>query len=66
MIKKAIDIEKFIGEHYADNYDYNNTSASACSLSPFVFPQGHKLRIRNFVSEVRRKLLTATVHVSGT
>ena len=48
-------IEKFIGEHYADNDDYNNTPALVCSPAPFVFPPGHRLRIRNFVLEVRRK-----------
>ena len=48
-------IEKFIGEHFADNKDYNNMPVLAHSPTPFVFPPGHKLRIRNFVLEVRRK-----------
>lgn len=52
-------IEKFIGEHFADNEDYNNTSVLAHSPTPFVFPPGHKLRIRNFVLEVRRKFSQA-------
>ena len=48
-------IEKFIGEHYANNDDYNNTPALVRSPTPFVLPPGHKLCIRNFVLEVRRK-----------
>jgi hypothetical protein len=56
-------IEKFIGEHYADNDDYNSTPSIVRSPAPFVFPPGHKLRIRNFVLEVRRRFSDKNMEV---
>lgn len=50
-------IENFISEHYTGNEEYYNTHTSAHSLMPFVFPPGHRLRIRNFVLDLRRKLV---------
>ena len=50
-------IENFISEHYTGNEEYYNTPTSAHSLMPFVFPPGHRLRIRNFVLDLRRKLV---------
>lgn len=58
-------VEKFISEHYAGLDDYSNTPASACSLTPFVFPPGHKLRIRNFVLEVRKKFSDTDVDTNS-
>ena len=49
-------IENYINDHYAGHEDYCNTPVSSCSVTPFVFPPGHRLRIRNFVLELRKKL----------
>ena len=43
-------IENYISDHYAGHEDYCN------SVTPFVFPPGHTLRIRNFVLELGKKL----------
>ena len=45
-------IEKFIDQHYRGHEEYYNNPILASH--PFVFPPGHKIRIRNFVSEVKR------------
>ena len=49
-------IENYINDQYAGHEDYCNTPVSSCSVTPFVFPPGHRLRIRNFVLELRKKL----------
>ena len=44
--------EKFIDQHYRGHEEYYNNPI--LPSHPFVFPPGHKIRIRNFVSEVKR------------
>ena len=50
-------IENYINDHYAGHEDYCNTPVSSCSVTPFVFPPGHRLRIRNFVLELRKNCI---------
>ncbi len=40
-------IEKFINQHFSDKDEYT------MSLKPFVFPPGHRMRLSNFVSQLR-------------
>ena len=45
-------IEKFIDKHFRGHEEYySNPVLASC---PFVFPPGHRIRIMNFVSEVKR------------
>ena len=44
-------IETFIDKHFSGNKEYYSTPALASR--PFVFPPGHRIRIANFVSEVK-------------
>ena len=47
-------IENFVNENCAGLKEYHN-SVLASLTTPCVFPPGHKLRIRNFVAEAKKK-----------
>ena len=49
-------IESFIMKYYPGHKDLCCTPAPAPGVQqPFVFPPGHRIRITNFISEVKRK-----------
>ena len=49
-------IESFITKYYPGHKDFCCTPAHAPGVQqPFVFPPGHRIRITNFISEVKRK-----------
>ena len=54
-------IEKLIDQHFRGHEEYY--SHRTLASHPFVFPPGHKIRIGNFVSEVK-KLCLPTKHVN--
>jgi len=47
-------IEKYIDKHYKNNPDMCPTISSSGTELPFEFPPGHRIRICNFVEEVKR------------
>ncbi len=49
-------IESFIEKYYSGHKDFYPTSIAPTAAQPFIFPPGHRLRISNFVAEVKRKL----------
>lgn len=48
-------IESFIDKYYSGHKDFYPTCTVPTAQQPFIFPPGHRLRISNFVSEVKRK-----------
>ena len=55
-------IENYISERYPKDPRYSNNPDCEiyCSSKPFEFPPGHKIRIRNFILELRKKMHDAT------
>ena len=52
-------IEKFIDQHFRGHEEYY--SHRTLASHPFVFPPGHKIRIGNFVSEVKKLCLPTLI-----
>ena len=51
-------IENFIEKRYPGNPDYfcfHSSSIPSSKTLPFEFPPGHRVRIHNFVREVRKQ-----------
>ena len=48
-------IESFIDKYYSGHKDFYPTSTAPIAQKPFIFPPRHRLRISNFVSEVKRR-----------
>ena len=48
-------IESFIDKYYSGHKDFYPTSTVPIAQKPFIFPPGHRLRISNFVTEVKRR-----------